>query len=128
MAGRSRSPRRSAQYAWLVTTPLALFALICAAVYWVLQPDWYLSWRGGLVALVALVVAYVGAINVVVRRQTFTLVATELPLVLAFFYLPPVMVILAAAAASLITQVRSGMVATKLWFNVAKSAASISAA
>lgn len=128
MAGRSRSPRRSAQYAWLVTNPLALFALISVVVYWVREPDWFDSWRGGLIALVGLIVAYVGVINVVVRRQTFTLVATELPLVLAFFYLPPVMVIFAATAASLITQVRSGMVATKLCFNVAKSAASISAA
>jgi diguanylate cyclase (GGDEF)-like protein len=127
MAGRSRSPRRSAQYAWLVTNPLALFALICIAVYWVKQPEWFHFWRGGLVALIGLIVAYVAVINVVVRRQTFTLVATELPLVLALFYLPPVMVVVAATAATLITQVRSGVVATKLCFNVAKSAASISA-
>jgi diguanylate cyclase (GGDEF)-like protein len=127
MTGRSRSPRRSAQYAWLVTNPLAFFALICIAVYWTREPHWFDHWRGGLIALVGLIVAYVGVINVVVRRQTFNVVVTELPLVLALFYLPPVMVIVAASAASLVTQLRSGMVATKLSFNVAKAAASVSA-
>jgi diguanylate cyclase (GGDEF)-like protein len=119
--------RRSAQYAWLVTGPLAVFALICVAVFWANRPDWYESWRGGLITMAGLMIAYVGVVNVVVRRQTFTVVATELPLVLALYYLPPVMVILAATTAPLITGVRSGIEPTKMWFNVAKSAASVSA-
>ncbi|MEV6844816.1 EAL domain-containing protein [Actinoplanes sp. NPDC051411] len=128
MAGRSRPSRRSAQYAWLVTTPLALCSFLCITVFWYQQPHWYESWRGGLIALIGLMIAYVGVINVVVRRQTFTLVATELPLVLVLYYLPPVMAILVATLAPLITQGRSGYELTKIWFNVAKSAASVSAA
>jgi diguanylate cyclase (GGDEF)-like protein len=128
MVGRSRPPRRSALYAWTITGPLALFALICVAVFWVRQPDWFDFWRGGLIALTGLMIAHVGVVNVVVRRQTFTVVATELPLVLALYYLPPVMVILVAAAAPLISQFRFGYEPTKIWFNVAKSAASLSAA
>jgi diguanylate cyclase (GGDEF)-like protein len=105
---------------------MALFALICVASFWVVKPDWYESWRGGLLALAGLTIAYVGVVDVVVRRQTFIVVATELPLVLALYFLPPVMVILIATAAPLFTQVRSAFEPTKMWFNIAKSAASVS--
>jgi diguanylate cyclase (GGDEF)-like protein len=127
MSGRVRPAQRSAQYSWLVTSPLAVFALVCLAVFWTRQPEWYESWRGGLAALAGLMIAYVGVVNVVVRRLTFTVVATELPLVLALFYLPPAMVIVAATAATVITQIRNGAETTKIFFNVAKTAASVSA-
>ena len=55
-------------------------------------------------------------------------IATELPLVLILFYLPPVMAILVATVAPLISGGRSRIELTKIWFNVAKSAASVSAA
>ena len=126
-----QAPRRSSQFAWLITNPLALIALVCFIVFWVQDPDWYRSWRdllGGLVALAALIVANVGVFNVVIRRQGFFVVVTEIPLVLAIFYLPPVMVILAATVATGVAQIRSRLGPTKLAFNISKSAAATSAA
>jgi diguanylate cyclase (GGDEF)-like protein len=127
MTGRSRAPRRSVQSAWLVTTPLAIFALGCSAAYWVEQPDWFHSWRGGLIALVGLIIAYVGVVNVVIRGQSFALVANELPLVLAVYYLPKLMVVVAASVAVLIMQLRAKTVPTKLAFNVVTPAAAVTA-
>jgi diguanylate cyclase (GGDEF)-like protein len=129
MGTRPRSRRRTAQHAWLITVPLALFAAACAAAFWVADPFWYRSWIGGLVGLVGIVVANIGVFNVVIRRTTFSVFITEAPLVLAFFYLPPVMVLLVVAGAQVIAQLlRSDVVvAPKLWFNVAKTAASVSA-
>ncbi len=128
MVGRPRSQRRSAQYAWLITGPLGLFAFVCAAVFWSNEPHWYYSWLRGLFALALLAASSITIFNVVIRRQTFNVIVTELPLVLALFYLPPTMVICAVTAASFITQLFASTAATKIWFNVAKSAASVSAA
>ena len=128
MVGRSRSRRRSPQYAWLITYPLALFALVCTGAFWISDRDWFQEWPGGLLALVVYIAAYTGVFNVVIRRSTFNVAVTELPLVLALFYLPKVMVIAVIAVAMVITQVRSSVAPTKMWFNVARSAASASAA
>ncbi|MGX6602874.1 putative bifunctional diguanylate cyclase/phosphodiesterase [Micromonosporaceae bacterium Da 78-11] len=128
MAGPSRSRRRSAQYAWLFTYPLALFAVACTVAFWLGDPHWYREWPGGLLALAVYGGAYAGVFNVVIRRSTFNVTAAELPLVLVLFYLPKVMVLCVVVTAVTIMQLRSSVVPTKMWFNVAKSAASISAA
>jgi diguanylate cyclase (GGDEF)-like protein len=121
-------PRRSPQYAWLITNPLALFALICVIGFWIDQPDWYEDWAGAVIALVFLSIANLGVFNVVIRRQSFNVVVTEIPLVLALFFLPPVVVILTSALATLISQAYQRIAPIKLWFNVAKAAAATSAA
>ncbi|MCA2212996.1 putative bifunctional diguanylate cyclase/phosphodiesterase [Jidongwangia harbinensis] len=128
MSGRRSAARRSSQYAWLITYPLALFAAICTAVFWAADPHWYRSWLGGLLALAALVVANIGVFNVVIRRQGFFVVVTEIPLVLALYFLPPVTVILAGTLATLVAQLRSSLGVTKMSFNLAKAAAATSAA
>ena len=129
MVGRPRTARRSARYAWLITNPLALFALICTAVFWVQQPDWYRWWFGGLLALAGLIVAYIGVMNVVIRRATFSVYITEVPFLLALYYLPPVLVVLVMTLAALIVKLaRADLVASKLWFNVAKTSAGAAAA
>jgi diguanylate cyclase (GGDEF)-like protein len=128
MTGRRPSPRRSPEYAWLITTPLAALVFVCVLVFWVQDPDWYTEWLGGLAALAGLVVANIAVLNVLIRRQNTYVIVTEIPLVLAIYFLAPVMVIVAVALGALITQLRARMEPTKLWFNVAKSAASCSAA
>jgi diguanylate cyclase (GGDEF)-like protein len=128
MTGRRPSPRRSAEYAWLITWPLALFAILCLTVFWVDDPFWYRAWPGGLAALAALIAAYFAVLNVVVRRQSMTVAITEIPMVLALFYLPPVMVILVATTAAGVHLARARLGMTKLCFNVAKSAAGASLA
>jgi diguanylate cyclase (GGDEF)-like protein len=128
MVGRPRARRRSAQYAWLITNPLALFAAICVAVFWVHTPRWYDAWQPGLILLVTFVVAYIGVFNFTIRRSGFNVFITDIPLVLALFYLPPVMAICVVTVATVISQLRLAQVNTKMWFNVAKSAAAVSAA
>ncbi|HEX5204748.1 putative bifunctional diguanylate cyclase/phosphodiesterase [Paractinoplanes rhizophilus] len=130
MARRPRARQHSTQYAWLITGPLALFAAVCLAAFWATDPTWYRSWPGGLLALAGVCMAYVGVFNVVIRRSTYSIILTEVPLVLALYYLPPAMITLVVAAATIITQVaRSAVVIpAKMWFNVAKGAATISAA
>ncbi|HKR50946.1 MAG TPA: bifunctional diguanylate cyclase/phosphodiesterase [Pseudonocardiaceae bacterium] len=121
MSGRPVS-RRSPEYAWLLTTPMALIALICIADFWVYQPHWYRDWLAGLALFAAVIAAQTAVLNVVIRRQTFWVTVTEIPLVLAFYFLPPVTTILAMTAATAVAMVRNRLGTTKLSFNVAKAA------
>src|SRR3954462_15496806 len=107
MTGRRPSPRRSSKYAWLITWPLALVAITCFVVFWAQHPSWFLAWPGGLAALAALIAAHVAVLNVVIRRQTMTVAVTEIPLVLALFFLPPPMVILVVTVAATVSLLRA---------------------
>jgi diguanylate cyclase (GGDEF)-like protein len=128
MTGRQPSPRRSPEYAWLITTPLAASACVCLVIFWIQDPHWYVKWAGGLAALAGLVLAHKASLNLLIRRQNTLVVVTEIPLVLAIYFLPRPMVLIVATLGALITQLQARMESTKLWFNVAKSAASCSAA
>ena len=124
-----RRGRRSAQYAWLITGPLAVFAVVCTIAFWDTEPRWYEHWLGGLATLGGVCLAYVAVFNVVIRRNTYGVALTEVPLVLALFFLPAPLPTFAAVGAALVSQLaRYTVDSTKMWFNVAKVAASISAA
>src|SRR4051812_18628791 len=110
----ARSPRRSSQYAWLITGPLAIFSIVCLVVFWVKDPGWWHYWPGALLVFGGFIVAHVGVLNIVVRRQAFAVVLNEIPLILAIYFLPPPAVILAPALASLVTQLRSRMDSTRM--------------
>jgi len=107
---------------------MALFALGCIVGFAFLEPQWYRSWLGGLAALVGLAAANSAVLNVLVRRQNTFVIVTEIPLVLAIYFLPASMVIIAVTLGALVARARARMEPTKLWFNVAKSAASCAAA
>ena len=128
MVGRPRTHGRSAEYAWLVTGPLAFFSVVTVIVQWVAEPRWYADWPQGLLLFVAYLMAYIGVFNFTIRRNVFNIFLTDIPLLLAFYFLPATMVILMVGVASLIVQSRKGAVPTKRWFNVAKSSASVTAA
>ncbi|GAA0534794.1 EAL domain-containing protein [Paractinoplanes ferrugineus] len=128
MAGRSTARRRSAQYAWLVTNPLAIFALICLASFWVAHPDWYEAWLAGLLAFVLYIAADIGVLNFVVGRSVFKVALTEVPFVLALYFLSPPMMISVVTLAMVVCQLRAATPTTKMWFNVAKAAAGASVA
>jgi diguanylate cyclase (GGDEF)-like protein len=130
MAERPRARPRSAQYAWLITGPLAVFTLSCFAVFWTLDRDWFDDWAYGLLALAGICLVYVGVFQIVIRRSTYNIVLVEVPFVLTLFYLPRPMVVLVVAVATVITQsIRSTVISpAKLWFNVAKNSASITMA
>jgi len=127
-----QAPRRSSQYAWLITNPLAVVAVVCIVAFWVDKPDLYQDWRvwaGSVLALAALITANISVFNVVLRRQQgYFVVVTEIPLVLAIYYLPPALVILVATIATGIAQTRFRLGITKLAFNISKSAAATSVA
>src|ERR1700761_936516 len=99
-----RQPARSPEYAWLITTPMAVFALACALGFGFLEPHWYDRWLGALAATAAIAIANGAILNVVVRRQHAQVVVTEIPLVLAIFFLPHVVVIIAATVGALIAR------------------------
>ncbi|GIE79088.1 hypothetical protein Aph02nite_50380 [Actinoplanes philippinensis] len=112
----------------MITYPLALFAMICLAIFWLREPEWYREWPKGLLFFVAYLVAYRDVFNIVIWRSAFTVAVTDVPLVLALFYLPPVMVILVVGGAILVQQLWSHAQPAKMAFNTAKSAAGNSAA
>jgi diguanylate cyclase (GGDEF)-like protein len=123
MASRPSSRRRSSELAWLITGPLAVYAGVCLVAFWAAEPHWYHAWLSGLAALAVFMLANVGVLTFVIRRQGFFVTVNEIPLVIALYFLPPVMLICVCTLAILLTQVRSGLGGTKLWFNVAKTAA-----
>ncbi|HET6531795.1 MAG TPA: sensor domain-containing phosphodiesterase [Actinoplanes sp.] len=123
MTGRPPASRRSSEFAWLLTTPMALLALISLVAFWFEDPSWWRYWPGGLLAFAAAIAAQITVLNVVVRRQNIMVSVTEIPLVLALYFLPPVTTMLAMTAAAAVAMLRSRLGTTKLVFNVAKVAA-----
>lgn len=128
MASPRPSRRSSNERAWLVTGPLALLAAVCCTGLALLgpPPPGNLAIVG--VLLLAMVAAGTQVLQFVIRRQALAFTITEIPLVLAFFYLPPLMVVAIASVAALIGQLRRRLTPTKIWFNVAKAAAAASLA
>ncbi|MEU4693200.1 bifunctional diguanylate cyclase/phosphodiesterase [Actinoplanes sp. NPDC023714] len=127
MAGRSRSRRRSADYAWLITGSLALFALACTVGFWINFPPRPGDWLPALLVLALYLVTQFAEFNVVIRRSGFTVTVTEVPLVLGLYYVSPVLMIFVVIICALCMQLRATMVPVKAWFNVAKQAACICA-
>ena len=117
--------------AWSVTLPFALSAVL-TVVY--LRPSFHETverWPQLLLFAVLFLVADACRIRVEVRRQVFTCTLTEIPLLLALFFLPLPLVPLIRLAVSICRQVlwpRQGKTAVKSWFNVATQTASASLA
>jgi diguanylate cyclase (GGDEF)-like protein len=139
MARRQGVGGRSAERAWFITGPLALLGVFCAAVLGLVHPDWSVSpgvkydgaleaWALGALILVIFLAAEIAVFHFVIRRQAFVITIYEIPLVLALFYLPPLMVVLIFTVGTLVAQLRRRGAAVKLCFNVATKAASTSLA
>src|SRR3954454_22772970 len=107
MAGRVSTGGRSADYAWLITGPLALFTTVAAVVFWVDDPRWYPAWPQGILLFVAFLIAFTGVFNFTIRRSVFNIFLTDIPLLLAFYFLPATMVIFMVGLASMIMQLRT---------------------
>ncbi|MBQ0991403.1 bifunctional diguanylate cyclase/phosphodiesterase [Micromonospora sp. PSH03] len=128
MAPRDRSRRRSADRAWFITAPLVFFAAICSMVTGLVSSQPLGEWLLALLLLVAMAAVGMPVLNFVVRRQSFGMTLTEIPLVLALFLLPPLTVVAIYTVASMLTQTRHRFAPVKFWFNVAKAAAGTSLA
>ncbi|MEH1054525.1 bifunctional diguanylate cyclase/phosphodiesterase [Micromonospora sp. CPCC 206171] len=122
------SPRRTTDQAWLITGPLALLATLCSVVLALVAEPPPGNLAIAAVLFVAMAAAAIQALQIVIRRQALEVIVTEIPLVLAFYFLPPLTVVLIAALAALIGQLRRRLSPPKVWFNVAKAAAAASLA
>ncbi|WP_436524045.1 putative bifunctional diguanylate cyclase/phosphodiesterase [Actinoplanes sp. HUAS TT8] len=126
---RPSGPRgRSDQWSWLITAPMALFAVICTVGFWLADPHWYRAWPAGLLVFVLYSAGILAVFTVVVRRSSFTLALNEVPLVLGLFYLPPVLMILAVLGGSTLMLFRGSHNPVKTFYNLARGAASTCAA
>lgn len=129
---RRQPPRRPAEYAWLITGPLALLAVAWTTVLAVLSQrepnDRYGGWLVAAFLLVVIVGSEIPVLYFVIRRQALVFTLAELPLVLALYFLPPVTVVVVVTLAALITQFRRKLSTAKFAFNVANTAAAVSLA
>ncbi|MEU5948229.1 bifunctional diguanylate cyclase/phosphodiesterase [Micromonospora sp. NPDC047465] len=128
MAGRGRTGPRSTEYAWLITGPLAMLAVVCATVVGLVAPEPFGEWPLAVLLLVAMVAAGMPVLNFTVRRQSIGMTLNEIPLVLAFFLVRPLTVVAIYTLSAIITHLRHPSTATKFWFNVARAAAGSSLA
>ncbi|MET8834759.1 bifunctional diguanylate cyclase/phosphodiesterase [Micromonospora sp. NPDC004540] len=128
MIGRGQPRRRSSEDAWIITAPMALVAVACATVTGLLADHPFGHWPQAALFLVLMTAAGLPLLSLVVRRQTLGVTLTELPLVLALYFLPPLTVVLIYTLATLITHIRHRLSAPKVWFNVARAAAGTSLA
>ncbi|MEU4479704.1 bifunctional diguanylate cyclase/phosphodiesterase [Micromonospora sp. NPDC023966] len=128
MVGRDQPRRRSSEDAWIITAPMALLAVACATVTGLLADHPSGRWPQGALFLVLMIAAGLPLLSVVVRRQTSAVTLTELPLVLALLFLPPLTVVVIYTLATLVTNIRHRLSAPKVWFNVARAAAGTSLA
>ncbi|TNH31410.1 EAL domain-containing protein [Micromonospora orduensis] len=126
MSSRTIGSRRRTDLAWFITGPLAFIAVFGCLLIALVDPEPYGNWGPAGLLLVALIAAHLPVLSFVVRRQTLSATVTEIPLVLALYYLPPLTVVLVATLAALITQVRRRLGVAKFAFNVARSAAATS--
>ncbi|NES12575.1 MULTISPECIES: bifunctional diguanylate cyclase/phosphodiesterase [Micromonospora] len=126
MSGRDKPRRRSSEDAWIITAPLVLLAVTCATVTGLITDRPFGGWAPAALLLVVMLLASGPVVGVVIRRQSLGMTLTDLPLVLAFYFLPPLAVVLIYTLSSLVTHLRHRMAAPKLWFNVARAAAGTS--
>ncbi|MGN9810809.1 putative bifunctional diguanylate cyclase/phosphodiesterase [Micromonospora sp. BQ11] len=105
-----------------------MLAVVCTTVLAVVARPALDEWPLTLVMVPVMVAAALPAINVVVRRQALGLTLTEIPLVVAFYLLPPLSVVLAYTLAALVAQMRRSLAPVKFWFNVFRAAAATSLA
>ncbi|MEV4810543.1 putative bifunctional diguanylate cyclase/phosphodiesterase [Micromonospora avicenniae] len=128
MTAGSPPTRRSTDQAWLITAPLALLAIVCSLLLAVVAPLPPGSLPKAAIIFVIMVAASTQVLHFVVRRQALEIIVTEIPLVLAFYHLPPLTVVVIAVLAALVGQIRRRLSAAKVWFNLARTAAAASLA
>ncbi|CCH21442.1 putative bifunctional diguanylate cyclase/phosphodiesterase [Micromonospora lupini] len=120
--------RKSTDRAWLITGPMALFAILSCTAISVISDRPYGDWGLAFLIFLAMAGISIPVLNFVVRRQSVGVTLTEIPLVVALFFLPPLTVVLIYTLASLVYSARQRFPPAKFWFNVARAAAATSLA
>ncbi|MEU6074442.1 bifunctional diguanylate cyclase/phosphodiesterase [Micromonospora sp. NPDC047074] len=128
MPQRDHKRRRSTQHAWFITGPLAFVAIVCATLTSLVADPAFGEWWLALALLGVMIGLGMPVLNFVVRRQSFGVTLTEIPLVIAFYLVPPLTVMVIYTVALAVAQTRHHFAPAKFWFNVAKTAAGTSLA
>jgi len=110
--------RRPQWYAWFIAGPLALAAIaLTVPVAMADERTWRYAWLAP-VFFVFMVLSGRIELRFNVRRQAYRVLLTDIPLLLALFYLPPVLVLLVRLAASLLLPALYRLGPLKMTFNV----------
>ncbi len=127
---RPAGPRRSENVAWLITAPLAAAAVILVIPAVAARGTHPLFSPLPISALffAIFLLAESTNLNFDIRRHILSISLTEIPLVLALFYLTPLSLLLIRVFAHAVAQVRRRASPVKLAFNVANIAAGNAAA
>uniref|UniRef100_A8M549 Diguanylate cyclase/phosphodiesterase with GAF sensor n=1 Tax=Salinispora arenicola (strain CNS-205) TaxID=391037 RepID=A8M549_SALAI len=120
------SVRRPVEQVWLITAPLAMVAVLCSTFLLLAAESPPGNLAIAAVLFVMMVVAGTVVLQIVVRRQALEVIATEIPLVLAFYYLPPLTVVALMVLSALVAQHWRRLGAVKVGFNVARTGAAAS--
>jgi diguanylate cyclase (GGDEF)-like protein len=116
------SPGHRQDYAWFITTPVAIIAVTLAVPMTMTTPASAYRWSAAIVLFGLFVAAHATEIHVEVKRHAVTLILAEVPLVLALFYLPPLQLIAVRVLAVAAVQMWQRYSITKLAFNAASLA------
>jgi diguanylate cyclase (GGDEF)-like protein len=120
--------RRSENVAWIITAPLAVISIVFAAPAVAGYRPALAPWPTTLLYLALFIVAQGTLLTIEIRRQGLTVSLTEIPLVLALFYLPPLTLLGIRILAALVVQSRRRNTPVKLVFNIANVVAGNAAA
>jgi diguanylate cyclase (GGDEF)-like protein len=117
---RPKVPVRRPQYlAWFIAGPLAIVAFgLSVPVVLADQRSWRFAWLAPVFVLV-ITLSGLTELRFSIRRQSYRMLLTDIPLLLALFYLPPLLVLLVRLTSSLLLPSLYRQGAVKLSFNVA---------
>jgi len=110
---------RSPQLAWLITGPLAALTIVLMVPLATRYPIPGDRWPLAVLFLGLFVLAQGTVLHFAVRRESFTLTVTEIPLLLALFYLPPIMVVATRLLGLVVVLAYQRHPAVKTCFNAA---------
>jgi diguanylate cyclase (GGDEF)-like protein len=111
--------RRSQHLAWLMTAPLALLTVIIAIPLADRDPVTSDHLPTAALFAVLFVLTTATVLHLELKRHAIILTVTEIPLLLALFYLPPVMVVVTRLVGLVAVQMWQRSSIVKLCFNVA---------
>ncbi|MEJ3746070.1 sensor domain-containing phosphodiesterase [Actinomycetes bacterium KLBMP 9797] len=126
---RLRAPVRPLpQRAWLITVPLAAAAILLTVAAQAGHSVPAERWAVAALYFGLFLAAEQTNVQFEVRRQRWNASLSEVPLLLALFYLPPLPIVVARSTAQLIVYLRRARTPEKVWFNVANAGAATAVA
>jgi diguanylate cyclase (GGDEF)-like protein len=116
------STARPPQFAWLITAPLAILAVPLALAAQINEPLPPIHWLYGVAYLGLFIAAEATVLHFEIRRHALSLSVTEVPLLLALFYLAPLVTITVRVLAVVVVFARRRQPPVRMWFNAAQVA------